>query len=407
MTATLRTRPLRDQSIPRLPFGLPPARKVIHLLAVLALIAIVSSVVSTIAYLRLPAPTGSFGIGREAAILTDPTRPEIHTAASGDVRQVRVVAWFPVADAASSGSDYLVDLDAIDDGLVASGELGPLEVAGLRFARSNVRAGATVSQAQGSWPVLLLSPGNATNVEFYGTLAEELASHGYVVIGLDHPYQVTAVALDGGDVAVYEGDGSPAALGAPDGRAATRIGERVADIRFVLDRLEAGSMDLASLGGRLDLERIGILGHSNGGVAAAEACAVDARLAACLNIDGQLAGGPFSAAENPVAPTKPFMYLTKETELHPRLADLFEAGGQGTYRVVVPAANHDQFADGPRFEPRLLPLNGAADNVLTVSRGFAVAFFDHVLQGAPESVLGHVVAPTDVLVEVYPLTRRG
>ena len=74
------------------------------------------------------------------------------------------------------------------------------------------------------------------------------------------------------------------------------------------------------------------------------------------------------------------MYLTKETTLAPALADLFEAGGADTYRVVVPGAAHGEFADGPRFRPRVLPVDRMADRVLAVSRGFAVAFFDHILR---------------------------
>ncbi len=391
----------------RRPLGPPPRRRVLLALAILAGAGIISSLFSTVAYLRLPAPTGEFGVGREAAVWTDPSRGEAHTAAPGDVRQVRVVAWYPTDASAATGGPYLRDVAEIADGLVASGELGPVAVAALRAAGSNSVDGAPLSASAARWPVVILSPGNATNIEFYGTLAEELASNGYAVVGVDHPYQVTAVGLLDGSVAVYEGDDpAPGHLTGPDGRAAEKIAERVADIGFVLDRLENAADGLAGLDGRaLDLEHIAVVGHSNGGVAAAELCASDPRVDACLNIDGMLAGGPFSAATS-VAPTKPFMFLTKETELHPELRALFEAGGDQTYRVVVPAASHGAFADGPRFVPRLLPLDGDADQTLRVTRGFAVAFLDHVLRGAPQAVFGKVDAPTDVLLEVYPLTRE-
>ena len=391
----------------RTPLGLPPRRRVLTSLALIAGAGLVSSLLSTVAYLRLPAPTGEFGVGREAAVWNDLSRDEAHTAAPGDKRQVRVVAWYPTDVSGGTGGSYLRDIKTIANGLVASGELGPVAVAALRAAGSNAVDGAPRSASAEQWPVVILSPGNATNVEFYGTIAEELASHGYAVIGIDHPYQVTAVALAGGSVAVYEGDDpAPGQLSGPDGRTAEKIAERVADIGFVLDRLENEAGGLASFDGRaLDLEHVAVVGHSNGGVAAAELCASDPRVDACLNIDGMLAGGPFSAA-TPVAPTKPFMFLTKETELHPALGALFEAGGDQTYRVVVPAATHGAFADGPRFVPRVLPLDGDADRTLRVTRGFAVAFLDHVLRGAPEAVLGSVDAPTDVLLEVYPLTRE-
>jgi dienelactone hydrolase len=273
-------------------------------------------------------------------------------------------------------------------------------VAGLRFVADPARHAGEIAHGDPPYPVIVLSPGNATNVEFYGSLAEELASHGFVVIGIDHPYQVAAVAVEG-DVAVYAGDPP---LDEAQHAIPARIDERVADIQFVLDRLEEDGAGLAGVGGQLDLTRIGLMGHSNGGIAAAEACA-DPRVDACLNIDGQSAGGPFSSRADADAPVKPFLFLTKETELHPALAALFEAGGRGTFRVVVPAAAHDDFTDGPMFRPRLLPAAVTADDVVTVARGFSLAFFDHVLRGAPRDVFGTVNAATDVQVFIYPLIR--
>jgi hypothetical protein len=103
------------------------------------------------------------------------------------------------------------------------------------------------------------------------------------------------------------------------------------------------------------------------------------------------------------------MYLTKETEIHPALAATFELSGTGTFRVVLPEATHDQFADGPLFQPGLWPLDRTADQVQTVTRGFARAFFDKFLGGPaqPQSpgnlALPIVDAPTDVYLYGYPL----
>jgi alpha-beta hydrolase superfamily lysophospholipase len=369
------------------------------LLAVILLA--VSTAASTAIHLRLPASTGTFSTGKITSLWTDPARPEPGTSSSSDRRSVRVVAWYPAEPGTGALAAYLADLETIADGLVASGEVGSLETAGLRFVHDPARAGADISGNQAEYPVVLLSPGNATNVEFYSALAEEVASHGFVVIGLDHPFQVAAVALDG-LVAVYPGD-------PPLGQAAevtpARIDERVADITFVLDMLADEAPGLEPLAGHMDLSRIGIMGHSNGGVAAAEACA-DPRIDACLNIDGQLAGGPFSARPDPVPPSKPFMYLTKESMLHPSLAALFEAAGTDTFRVVVPAAAHDEFADPAMFRPRLLPTATAAEDAITVSRGITVAFFDHALRDAPTTVFSGLAAPTDIQIFVYPLVPR-
>ena len=357
---------------------------------------------STLAYLRLPPLTGSLPVGRVQAVLIDTGRMEPRSGPT-DLRRVPLTAWYPGmagTSAATATAAYIDNLSTIREGLLASGELGAIQVAGLDLIRSNAHDGLALADADATYPVILLSPGNATNVAFYSSLAEDLASHGYVVIGIDHPYQVAAADLGNGKVAVYPGDGSPNDV---EAGTAGKIAERVADIRFVLDRLAADGAGVAQLAGRLDLGHVGIAGHSNGGIAAVEACAADKRLSACLNIDGQAAGGPLAVGPTPRAPGTPFMYLTKEPYLHPALEALFESAAVDTYRVVVPAASHADFTDGPRFEPRLAPVDTTADAVLTIERGFAEAFFDHALRGAPETALAAVDARTDVLVSVYPL----
>jgi dienelactone hydrolase len=382
----------------RAPRG-PSRRRIAAVVTILAAVIAASTLASTLAYLRLPEPTGEFAVGREVTLLVDPARAEQRTPAS-ERRKVRLVAWYPAVASSGQLAEYVPGLDAIRAGLEASGELGTLEIAGLGLVRAYSRDGAAVAPSDGPYPVVLLSPGNATNVAFYSSLAEDLASHGFVVVGVDHPYQVAAVDLGDGRVAVYSGDQAAGPLGT---EVAAKIDERVADIRFVLDRLAEDSAGLASLQGHIDLRRVGIAGHSNGGIAAAEACTADPRLVACMNIDGQAGGGPFSSRPNPRAPTKPFLYLTKEVQLHASLAALLEAAGTDTYRIQVPAATHGTFADGPRFRPRLAPIDGTADEVLAIERGFALAFFDRVLRDAPQTVFGAVNAPTDVIVEVYPL----
>ncbi len=372
-------------------------RAAVLVFAFAALLAL-STVASTFLHLRTPDPTGIHAVGKEAQLLEDASRAEVATETPGDRRQVRVVAWYPAVAGTGEPAAYLDGLDRIGDGLVASGAIDAFARAGLDWVSTSARHRATVAGTDEAYPVVILSPGNATNVEFYGALAEELASHGYVVIGLDHPYQSAAVAI-GDSVVTYAGD-APMAQAEAVTRA--RIDERVADIGFVLDRLEADAAGFAMLDARLDLGRVAVIGHSNGGLAAVQICD-DPRVRACANLDGQNAAGPFGTGTEPVAPANPFLFLTKDAELHPALVQAFEEGGAGGYRVVVPAAAHDSFTDGPRFQPRILPLEGTADAVLTVTRGFLVAFLEHVLGDEPRSVLGDVHAPTDVLVEVYPL----
>ncbi|HUP16993.1 MAG TPA: hypothetical protein VM848_13205 [Acidimicrobiia bacterium] len=378
-------------------FSLPRFAKFWRLIAVTALILGLVLASSTWIHLEIPTLTGDYSVGRQEFLWTDPMRPEPRTQDLADHRQTGLVVWYPAESGTGSPAPYVPDLEAIKSGLLASGEFNSMEVAGLGWVRSHAFADAAVDSSADRYQLLVLSPGNATNVEFYGSLAEDLASNGYVVVGLNHPFQVTAMSLTDGSLAVYD-------TAADAGPVADKIAERVADVEFVLNKLGHEIAVGRFLDGRVDLSRVGVLGHSNGGLTAAEVCRASPAVTACMNIDGQAASGPFGTSGEPAPVGRPFMYLTKEAEIHPALAATFEQSGAGTFRVVIPAATHDQFADGPLFQPGLWPLDRTADRVQTVTRGFARAFFDELLAGrASSQQLAIVDAPTDVYLYGYPL----
>lgn len=367
----------------------------------IALVFLLLTAFATWVHLEIPPLTGDHAVGRQEFIWTDPSRPEPATPNPDDHRQTGLIVWYPAEAGTGTRASYVPDLETIKEGLIASGELSSFEVAGLQWVRSHSLQDAAIDTSMDDYPLLVLSPGNATNVEFYGSLGEDLASHGYVVVGLNHPFQVTAMSLLDGSVAVYDpaADARPASV-------VDKIADRVADVEFVLNQL---SQEIASgrfLEGRVDLGRIGVLGHSNGGLTAAEVCRSSAVVTACMNIDGLAAAGPFGTGSAPSPVGRPFMYLTKESEIHPTLADTFELSGTGSFRVVVPAATHEQFADGPLFQPGLWPLDRNADKVQTVTRGFARAFFDRAFSDTANQPLEIIDAPTDVFLYGYPLQER-
>src|SRR5688500_3898938 len=273
------------------------------MLLILAACLGVTAVGSTLVHLRTPDPTGVHAVGKDARLLQDASRAEAATAAPGDHRQVRVVAWYPAVTGTGDPAAYVEGLDRIGDGLVESGAIDGFARAGLDLVTTTARHDATVATTSETYPVVILSPGNATNVEFYGALAEELASHGYVVMGLDHPFQSAAVAL-GDRVATYSGD---APMNQAEAVTRGRIDERVADIGFVLDRLETDAAGFDTLAARLDLDRVAVIGHSNGGLAAVQVCD-DPRVSACANLDGQNVAGPFGMGADPAAPANPFLF---------------------------------------------------------------------------------------------------
>jgi predicted dienelactone hydrolase len=331
-------------------------------------------------------------------ILVDSDRLEVHTADPGDRRSVPIQLWYPAVDGTGSNAEYVDNLAQISDGLAVSGALAPIEVAGLSLVRTDARDGAAM--AAGRHPVVLLSPGNQTNVAFYASLAEDLASHGYLVVGIDHPFHVAATIIDSGLVATYDHDMDS---GDPATSIAAKVDERVADVLFVLESLRSGDDSLGRFLEGADLERVGILGHSNGGLTAFEACRVDEALDACLNMDGLAAGGLLGHRQGASGPPAPFLILTKETSLAPTIGEHLEESAAPAVRAVIPDAAHDNFTDGPLFQPSVNPATTSAQRIMTSIRSMTAAFFDHWLKKQKDRPFDGLDSPAGLYINVYPL----
>jgi len=368
--------------------------------SVLALVIVL--VLLIIPQLELPAPTGPYAVGERVFRWVDPSRPEVLTDAPEDMREVFSLIWYPAKPGTGLNAGYFPGLSSMSKALSESGEVNYLEVFGLQFIRSRILMDADLATSQTPYPVLILSPGNGTNIEFYASIASEIASHGYIVVGLNHPYDVPAVELSDGDIAPY--DKGQWLLEPKEHAAYTleRIDVRTADVLFALDQLEELNSNADSpFTNMLNLDAIAVAGHSLGGITAAQACKADARFRGCINFDGVQSGGPFSMEESAIPPAQPFMFLTKESQLHPKFIESFETTSQ-SYWVVIHGAAHDSFTDGPLLQPSLLPIQNHADQIMMLIQKYTLAFLDQILKGKPGDLLSKSVYMQDVSVEIYP-----
>lgn len=235
----------------------------------------------------LPQPTGPHMVGTAIYSWVDEQRLETYTPAEGDYREVAVRIWYPAEpEAVTQRAPYAYEREQLD----RLAEDQPIYIqallAAIRQAEAHSYLQAPVSRADSHYPVLVLSPGFGMSNFMYAGLTEELASYGYIVAAVEHPYyaEIPTMFTDGRiaegivnvDIEALEWD----------------MGEHVQlwaeDVRFVLDRLEALNMHdpLSILTGKLDISRIGMLGHSFGGAAAAQVMNQDERVLAGVNMDG-------------------------------------------------------------------------------------------------------------------------
>lgn len=373
------------------------SRKIGILIGLCFLLGIILSIYSQ---LELPASTGAYTVGRTIFRWVDTSRQEVLTVNPNDLREVVVLVWYPAEPGTGSITGYFPHLSSVSDALLQSGESEPWEVFGLRFIRSESRLDARPVKTEQPFPVVILSPGNGTNIEFYSSLAAEIASHGYMVMGLNHPYDVPAVQLSSGEVALYNSEQWLLDAEAHQAYSIERIQVRTADMVFALEQLEAMNRN-GLFAGLIDLNSVVAAGHSLGGITASEACKSDPRFIACLNFDGLQRGGPFSMEGTALPPEQPFLFLTKEAQLHPRLMERFESMSE-SYWVVIHGATHQSFTDGPLLQPALLPVPNQADRLMSLIQQYSLAFLDQTLKGHSDELLSRAVEEDNISVRIFP-----
>ncbi|MEV6561022.1 hypothetical protein AB0M22_35240 [Nocardia sp. NPDC051756] len=296
----------------------------------------------------LPRPTGSYAVGTEILRLVDPNRPEPATDAPDDHRNVVVQAWYP-ADPAAHGkrSAYIDGQGRLPERVtVLPGAL----MRGYDRIDTHALLEVPVNSDRSRWPVVLFSPGYGAPRAFYTGLIADLASRGFIVLTVDHPYEVAVTELADGTIATTREhflDDDPDQSRYMSGQ----LDVRTADLRFVVDQLQRPDIMGPRLSGRLDTEHVAAIGHSFGGAAAAAAVATDARIKAAANIDGTLYG---TLPQQSL--TKPFLLLESDhaetghgapyLDGNRALLDRLQAGG---FRYEIAEANHYSFTDAPRF----------------------------------------------------------
>jgi dienelactone hydrolase len=242
----------------------------------------------------------------------------------------------------------------------------------------------------------------------YSALAEDLASHGYVVVAFDAPYRTFTVVFPDGRVMRRLPENNPEVCLERTGQEQDRCVNRLltawtADIAFVLDRLEQLNASDASgkFTGRLDMTRVGVFGHSFGGAAAALFCHEDSRCKAGIDVDGAPHGSVIQAGID-----RPFMFLLSDHshESGPETLQI-KANIQSIYNRLPPdgrafieirGANHFLFSDDGallkshivRQTLRVLGIAGIEGRrQLDVTSYCLRSFFDAYLKGAGSSLL--------------------
>ena len=344
----------------------------------------------------LPEPTGPYPAGTASVWLTDTSRPDPWVSGV-NARELMVSLWYPAVPSDGRRARYMTPAES-ELQLTSRGITGiPQDT--LSTVETNAVSDARPAGRQHSLPLVVLSPGFTNSRSTLTALAEDLASHGYVVAGIDHTYESYATAFPDGRVTTCLAREAPRR----DRKEEVAAG-RAADVCFVLDEL-TGAHPAWPGAGLIDPSRMAMAGHSAGGAAAIAAMLADSRIRAGIDMDGSTAA---PIPDEGLA--RPFLFLGKQSNYTPGSGGAVTTlrdwkllrGAVITWErdwklltgwkrwLVVAGAVHASFTDLALLADQTgidtgTGLSGARS--LDITRAYVRAFFDQHLRGRPQALL--------------------
>lgn len=366
---------------------------------------------------HLPKPDGLEKVGTQTFHLTDSSRDEVLTEEQSDKRELMIQIWYPTANKDNNQSEFLFPKDKEMFKKYIQTYSNSLNLPDFvfdywKYSKTSSYKNAEILPSTSPYPVVLLSHGMGTSRFLHASQAENLASHGYIVVTIDHTYSTFATIFPDGRVTDYR-----TKMTTVDER--RKIGEIwTQDVEFVMghiEKLNSGIID-SQFKGKMDLKHVGVMGHSFGGATAFNTAYLDNRIKAGMDMDGSL-----YEVENRDDLKKPFMFIRSgsfkdwlvdfknntdsDNEVIKQLSDELQImknviNHQGNV-IYIEGTEHFNFADLQFYSP-LIKLTGITGDI-NGSRGslivnqYVLDFFNKHLKGTDGKL---VEGPSDMYPEV-------
>ncbi|HXQ38873.1 MAG TPA: hypothetical protein VN843_33025, partial [Anaerolineales bacterium] len=250
-----------------------------------------------------------------------------------------------------------------------------------------------VAPADAGYPVILFSHGwNGFNAQNSGQ-AIQLASHGYIVIGIQYTYVAVITVFPDGTVAKNNPSALPADAPTEEYESAAHIlsDQWAGDMAFTLEFMDAQNNDSGSpFYTTLDLANVGVYGHSTGGGAGIEFCGKDVRCKAVLGMDPFMRPVSYEVIQNGLSQPSFFMFSQRwaddvESRNNQLFKDFIPNVKQSFGVITINGTAHYDFTDLPLLSPLAPqlglkgPINGR--QVITIVNDYLLSFFNMTLKG--------------------------
>lgn len=370
--------------------------------------------------LQLPALRGAYHVGTTSYYLVDSSRKEtyrsemydlttrkpITTSPPTDRRELMIYIWYPAkVKSEVSKAPYIDEGFAIATADAFAQAFGVLPDQFIKLVtqavQSNSVAKAASIKPENPYPVVIFSPGFGSTPKWYTSQIEQLVSQGYVVVGVNPTYEAPAL-FPGKRIltqsSVFDFKTASKDIEFRTFNEATAI--RAKDVSFVLDELQRLNTNdpQGLLIGRLNLNQVGIFGHSLGANTAVEAMRIDRRIKAGISMDcGEY--GELLRTGSTQRLDRPLMVMSREKqESWSQL--LYERVNSDAYRFRLLGSVHNTFIDFGLIFPLFAANSTEATSPMKQALGliepqraakiidsYTLAFFDNYLKNKNEGLL--------------------
>ncbi|WP_405113152.1 alpha/beta fold hydrolase [Paenibacillus sp. FSL K6-1217] len=386
--------------------------------SIIVILLVVSTALSVyLPVFHLPKPEGPEKVGTQSFHFTDQNRDEVLTEDPSDKRELMVQVWYPTENSSNKKSEALFPKDKAMFKKYIQTYSNSLNLPDFvfdywKYSTTNSYDNVELLPSTSPYPVVLLSHGMGTSKVLHASQAENLASHGYIVVTIDHTYSTFATIFPDGRVTDY----TTKMTTVEDRRRIGNIWTK--DVEFVLNQMEqlnSGAIE-SQFKGKIDLNNIGVMGHSFGGATAFNTAYLDPRIKAGVNMDGSLI-----EVDNRDDLNKPFMFIRsgvfkdwltdfkKDThpdnevtkQLEEELHIIKNVINQGGPAIYIEGTQHFNFTD-LQFYSELIKLTGITGDIngtrgSSIVNHYVLDFFDKQLKGTGGDL---IQGPNDSYPEV-------
>lgn len=366
-----------------------PKKMIIAILVLLTFISVVLAYIFPV--YEMPIPEGEFEIGTQSFDLRDPDRNAIYSSNLSDKRKIRIQFWYPAENIKGCKK-----VPWIRGGKIVATELAKeMKLPSFAFdqttlIRSNSYEQAPISKKLKNYPVIILSHGWTGFTDIHADQAEELASRGYIVVGIDHTFGSQITVFNDGEVSHLNRNALPDAKSVPNfleyaNKLVTTYG---GDVKLTLNELEKlNANDIgSSFYGKLDLSNIGLLGHSTGGGGDVSLALEDTRIKAIVGMDAWVE--PIDKANIEKGLKVPTLFLRSEQwkvgANNKNLIHLIDKSTGPISLYQINGINHADFTMVYRYSPltKYMKLSGKLDGGTSssIQKDFIDNFFDQYLK---------------------------